>query len=41
MRYYVFFVIVVGVELGTIGVGVVIGRMVGDLLVENDWIINR
>lgn len=31
------FVTAVGAELGTTGVGAATGRMVGDLLAENDW----
>lgn len=36
MRNYIPFVTVAGVELGTTVVGAATGRMVGDLLAEND-----
>lgn len=36
MRHHVPFVTVAGAELGTTGVGAATGRMVGDLLAEND-----
>lgn len=36
VRNYLPFVTAAGVELGTVGLGAATGRMVGDLLAEND-----